>query len=134
MTRGKGEALRLKRDWWILLILLFATVHCAQSIFYDNWSFLDLEKYANGQEKMPFQGRVAMMPLLRWAHTSPALTRYAKAIEEQPGDRQLIVESYTPEKLVSFWAAIASLLALVAMCSWYGFAGGRTCGGSALRW
>ncbi len=56
-----------------IVILLCATTHCILSIFYVNTSYLDLHRYALGQEREPFQRRFLMVPLLRWAESSHTL-------------------------------------------------------------
>ena len=108
------------RRWWVLLLLAFASLHCAQSIFFDNYSHIDLVQYENGQERTPFQNRIAMIPLLRLAHGHPWLDRYARSLEQNTGRQHVQVEPYTAEKLVCFWAAAASLLAITGMCAWFG--------------
>ena len=110
----------MKRNWWIVLLLALSAIHCVQSIFFVSYSFINLEKYEVGREAMPFQGRVAMMPLLHWAHGSPFLTHFAKDVERQPADTRLKLESWTPEKLVSFWAALVSMAVTLAVCARYG--------------
>ena len=66
----------------VLVLLLLATVHCVRSIFLVNVSLVDLQSYAQGTERMPFQGRVAMMPVLRWAHGSHAVQRAADFFDD----------------------------------------------------
>ena len=71
------------RPWHRLLIwalLLLAAVQCGRAIFFDNNSYLDLVRYAAGTERAPYQDRVGMIPVLRWAEHSPALARAAAAI------------------------------------------------------
>ncbi len=108
------------RRYWVFLLLSFASLHCAQSIFFDDYSHIDLVQYENGQERTPFQNRVAMMPLLRLAHGHPWLDRYARSLEQNTGRQHVQVEPYTAEKLVCYWAAAVSLLAIVGMCAWFG--------------
>ncbi len=63
---------------WVLLVL--AALQCGRSIFLDNNSYLDLPRYAAGTERAPYQDRVGMIPVLRWAEHSPSLARAAAAI------------------------------------------------------
>ncbi len=75
------------RDWSTLkrmilcALLTLATVHCVESIFVDNLSFMNLTSYENGTEQMPFQGRVAMMPVGQWAERSALMKRESAWIE-----------------------------------------------------
>jgi hypothetical protein len=57
----------------IVLLLLCATTHCVLSIYYVNTSYLDLHRYAHGTERQPFQRRILMVPVLRWAESSHCL-------------------------------------------------------------
>ena len=60
-----------------ILLLLCATTHCVLSIYYVNTSYLDLHKYAQGTEREPFQRRLLMAPILRWAESNRLLQRAA---------------------------------------------------------
>ena len=68
------------RKSFVILLNLLATLHIVW--FYLNRvpSFLHLDRYEAGHERMPFQGRLLMTFPLRWAHTSAALTRLAAAL------------------------------------------------------
>lgn len=112
--------MRLPKNWWILLLLWLASIHCTQCIFFDNYSYLDLVKYEQGSERMPFQGRVAMMPILHEAHNSPLMKYLAYYLEQGNGINHTPVEPYTPEKCISFLAGLASMFVIVGVCSWFG--------------
>ena len=108
------------RQWWILLLLLLASIHCGRSIFFDNTSFVDLTKYENGTAAMPFQGRVAMMPVLRWAHSNAALQKMTESSLERHGEAHLLTEPASPEKTVSEIVGVVSLILLMGFSAWYG--------------
>ena len=55
------------------LLLICATTHCVLSIFYVNTSYLDLHAYAHGAAPEPFQRRLLMVPILRWAESNHVL-------------------------------------------------------------
>ena len=97
------------------LVLMAAAMHCVQSIFYVNVSLLNLQKYEQGQEKMPFQGRVAMMPVLHWGEK-----RYSAYVATIPTTTKFGQEAYTPEKLISYRAFMFSMAFLVLLCIRYG--------------
>ncbi len=101
-------------------VLMIATMHCVQCIFFDNVSLLNLPKYARGQENMPFQGRVAMMPVLRWGGH-----RYAATIASLSPDSMWGSEKPTAEKSISYKAGFYSLEFLVLLLARYGFQNGR---------
>ncbi len=104
----------------IFFVLMAATMHCVQTIFTDNASLLDLQKYEDGQEKMPFQGRVAMMPVLRWGHA-----RYGGAVAALSPGVNFGYDPYTPEKIVSYRVGLYSLAIIVLLCMRYGVRNGR---------
>jgi hypothetical protein len=99
------------RNWVIALLLGLATVHCVQSIFVVNVSFIDVRSYDNGTEKMPFQGRIAMMPIGRWASGNHAMKRAAAWLKVRIfQDRTLIAEPYTPEKVAFMIVGLCATL------------------------
>jgi hypothetical protein len=104
------------RDYLILAALFLATVHCVRSIFFVNVSYVDLVKYGAGTERMPYQGRVAMMPVIRYAGHSTALERAAgffdRAYRTASFQFSNPPERITPEKLACIvMGLLATLLA-----------------------
>jgi hypothetical protein len=69
-----------------LFLLLCATTHCVLSIFFVNLSYLKLDDYAAGRSPQPFQGRLLMVPFVRWTQAShflqAAALRYAKNLNQ----------------------------------------------------
>ncbi len=60
-----------------IVILLLATTHCVMSIFYLNTSWINLHDYAHGVEKLPFQGRLLMAPVVRWGEEASIMHKLA---------------------------------------------------------
>ncbi len=60
-----------------IILLLCATTHSVLSIFYVNTSYLDLHSYAHGTERQPFQQRLLMVPVIRWAESNHQLQSLA---------------------------------------------------------
>ena len=56
-----------------LLLLALATVHLVWFYLQQVPSGIQLAAYEQGRERMPFQGRFLLEPLLRWAHGSPVI-------------------------------------------------------------
>ena len=90
----------------VIILLVLACLHCSRAIFFQNVSWIDLHAYSIGQERKPFQERVAMMPLLRAAGSSPFLQKAAAAIDKE--DRHQLgrapldaAEPFSAEKLAS---------------------------------
>lgn len=102
------------------MLLLLASVHCGRSIFFVNTSWVDLQQYENGTAPMPFQGRVAMMPLLHSVHSSHFLTRLAATTEDTHGTSHVVIERATAEKVTCEIVGVLSIVLLVAACAAYG--------------
>ena len=122
--QAPGPTKNPRTRWLIYVLFFFACVHCARSIFVVNVSLLNLSSYEAGAESMPFQGRVGMMPLLRWAHQDHALQRAAvffdRSLRNTP-HMQNPPEPYTPEKLFCMLTGIASIMAM----TWFALRFGR---------
>lgn len=104
----------------IIVLLALASVQCAASVFFDNESWLNLPKYAAGTERNPYQERVALMPVLRFAEHSSSLQKLAHWLDRR-NKRLVPAEPVTPEKFASLFVAILSMLAVVGICSIYGW-------------
>lgn len=107
--------------WGGVALLLLATVHCAASLFFVNYSYLDLKAYAVGKEKMPYQGRLAMMPIIAMAGRSPrfvALT--AKIDDAMAAHPRSAFKSVTPEEFACMIVGGFSLLFSVSVATIYG--------------
>jgi hypothetical protein len=96
------------RRWWIYLLLVLASAHCARAIFFVNTNaiVMQMTAYEHGQDQLPFQGRVLMEPAMRWAHQNGTMQR----ISDRFNDNKLVAEPYTPEKVLSI------LIGCVAVC------------------
>ncbi len=101
----------------ISLLLFLASIHCARSIFFDNASYLNLQQYEQGTERMPFQARFGMMPVLRWAHTSWFSHILPDYTNEHNG---VIVEPRSPERTVSELVGLFCMLGMVGALSVWG--------------
>ncbi len=119
MERSENPSLR--KQWWIVAVLVLASFHCVQSIFYDDYSYIDLQRYEAGQERLPFQARVGMMPLLRAVHGNAALSRLARSLQQDQGVQHIVIEPYTAEKLASYAAGVLSMVVMAGAAGRYGF-------------
>jgi hypothetical protein len=105
------------KNFVIALLLILASIHCACSIFSDNTSYLNLRQYAQGTERMPFQARFGMMPVLRLAHTGA----FAHILQDFTNQHNgVVVEPSSPERNASELAGIACVLAMVGALSLWG--------------
>lgn len=106
----------------IYLLLFLASVHCARSIFFSNVSLLELPSYAAGTERLPFQSRVAMIPVLRWAHTSDLMRKAAGFMDAslcRTPHYSNPPEHVTPEKLACIATGVIAILAMTFGTSWF---------------
>lgn len=96
------------KRWWVYLLLVLASAHCARAIFFVNTNaiVMQMTAYEHGQDQLPFQGRVLMEPAMRWAHQNHTMQR----VSERLNDNKLVAEPYTPEKVLSI------LIGSVAVC------------------
>ena len=61
----------------LVAVNLLATLHIVWFYIDRVPSYLNLDRYAHGTERMPFQGRLLMEYPLCWAFTSPTLAHFA---------------------------------------------------------
>ncbi len=54
-------------EWYVRVVVVFASAFIAQFYTIQVPPYLDLRKYALGQERMPFQARELMRYPLLWA-------------------------------------------------------------------
>ena len=116
-----------------LILLCMACIHCSRAIFFENVSWIDLKQYSIGQERSPFQQRVAMMPILRLGGSSSLMRRAAAMVDHaerhQAGRESILcAEVMSPEKLTSVIVGTGCNLAAVFTLFLYG----RRFG--AMRW
>ena len=106
----------------IRLLLLLAAVQCGRACFVANVSYLDLERYAAGLERLPYQDRVAMMPVLRWGERNARLRQAAAAInrsEQATPQHASSPEVMGPEKLASVLVGCLSVVVMTFAATGY---------------
>lgn len=125
ILRVNSESLRLsfgKHRKLIWLLLFLASVHCTRSIFFANVSLLNLPSYAAGTESMPFQGRIGMIPVVRWAPTNRFMIKAAAFMDaslRKTPHYAIPPERVTPEKLACIAIGIASVLVMTFSTTWF---------------
>lgn len=77
-SQGHAQANRSTVRWTIITINVLATLHLVWFYIYCLVSYLDLQRYEAGMERMPFQARLLMQFPLRFAHSSPIFIRLAQ--------------------------------------------------------
>lgn len=110
-----------RRDLLILVFLFSFAVQGVRSHFYTNESSgMDWSKYAAGTAMMPYQGRVGMVPVLRWAERSPMMLRSAKVYNAMMDAGSKYKEPVTVEKFASLVFGLLSTFGLLGFTAWYG--------------
>jgi hypothetical protein len=109
-----------RRNLLIAFFLFLATVQIVRVDFFINHQYIDPVLYAHGREAMPFQGRVAMMPVLLWSEHSHAMQAGAVRYTAMLTAGSPLIESYGPDKFISLLVGILSLIVTVVAVAWYG--------------
>jgi hypothetical protein len=102
-----NEQLRSRlADWYSRIIVVFAAALIAQIYTIELPPYLNLRKYALGQERMPFQARELMRYPLLWAGNSGFLQRHTagRAGMNSPERLMLMLVTFAAI-LLSVWAA-----------------------------
>ena len=104
----------------VYLLLLLAAIHCARAVFYESVSHLVLTRYIEGTERMPFQARIAMAPILGFAHQNAFLQRQAAQDIDHRFAYLHISDAASPEKLAATYIGVVCTVLLIAALVWYG--------------
>ena len=102
-----------------MFLLVLASVQCIRADFFISESSLNWHEYAIGGEMMPYQGRVGMMPILRWAGESPLMRRMAAMYARTIFVGSIRTEPITPEKFASMLVGMLAMLATMAGAFWF---------------
>src|SRR5579862_7331205 len=117
---GRGGRVWSRRDLLILFFLILAAMHCVRSDFFVNESGgIDWRGYASGEAPMPYQGRVGMMPVLRWAEQNSVMVRGAAKYQSMMIVASKFSEPVSVEKFTSLVVGLIALLILLGYCIWY---------------
>ncbi len=102
-----NERLRSRlADWYSCITVVFAAAFAAQIYTIELPPYLDLRKYALGQERMPFQARELMRYPLLWAGNSAFLQRHTTGRAGMNSPERMVLMLVTfAAILLSVWAA-----------------------------
>jgi hypothetical protein len=106
---NKPSTIGVERLWRPVLLLtyLMATVQVASCYFTLVRPYINTSLYESGRERLPFQTRILMMPLMRWAHHSAWAAGTASVLKQS---RFWYLRPAEPEAIVQLLVNIASLL------------------------
>ncbi|HSY01806.1 MAG TPA: hypothetical protein VK819_06605 [Acidobacteriaceae bacterium] len=81
MVSQPGAAWRKELSRWAVLALyLLMTVQFVGCYLFLGRSYIDLDRFGHGYERLPFQTRLLLAPLFRWAQSSPHMIHYASQL------------------------------------------------------
>lgn len=124
-STGDMEAVPIQRSWKLrdLLILAFLflfAVQCVKSHFFTNESSgMDWSTYAAGTARMPYQGRIGMVPVLRWAEENSSMVLAAHRYDAMMGAGARYKEPVTVEKFASLLSSLLAMFGLLGFTVWY---------------
>ncbi len=121
MTDAPAAGKWTRRDLLILALLLLFTIQCVRSDFFVNESSgIDWRSYAAGTYAMPYQGRVGMVPVLRWAEHDGLMVRGAAKYQAMMIAGSKFEEPVTVEKFASLLVGLLAAFLLLGYAIWYG--------------
>ena len=108
----------LDRDRWaawrkpvargaFLGLCLLMTVQFVGCYLFLSRPYVDLERYGLGYERLPFQTRLLLAPLFRWAQNSPFMIRYASHLSM---NGYFFPHGVGPGGVVQFWIDLPCVL------------------------
>jgi len=106
----------------ICILLFLAALQCGRASFLVNVSYIDLQRYAAGTERMPYQGRIGMEPIVRWAEGNPLLNRAAAALNaslQKTPQHASHPEVLGPEKLICLLLGCLAVLLMTFAATAY---------------
>lgn len=110
-----------RRDILIVFLLGLFAIQCVRSDFFVNESSgIVWSNYAAGTARMPYQGRVGMVPVLRWAEHDRLMLQGAAKYQAMMIAGSKYEEPVNVEKFASLLVGLLMMLALLGYCIAYG--------------
>ena len=66
----------------LLALYLLMTIQFVGCYLFLGHPYINLDQFAHGSERLPFQTRLLLSPLFRWAQTSPFMLHYAAELSK----------------------------------------------------
>src|SRR5260370_40616033 len=106
----------------VAVLLLLASTHCALSVFSSDISVINLPSYVQGLERVPYQSRVGMIPVIRFAESSSEIQVLAAKLEAKrlSGSFGVQREPVSPEKFICIVVGIVSMISMTWMTTAFG--------------
>lgn len=91
----------------LLGLYLLMTVQFVGCYLFLGFPYLDLRRFTQGYERLPFQTRLLLAPLLRWAQHSAFMIHYASRLAM---NGYFFPHGIGPSEVVEFWLDIPCVL------------------------
>lgn len=97
-------------DWkklsrWVIYLL--ATVQFAGTYYFLEDNYLDYNRFEHGYERLPFQTRLLLAPLFRWADNNDFLVNYASHLSQ---NTYFFPNGIAPQDILAFYLNIVCVL------------------------
>lgn len=91
----------------LLALYVLMTVQFVGCYLFLGYPYLDIDRFTHGYERLPFQTRLLMAPLFRWAQNSPLMVHYASRLAM---NGYFFPHGIQPAEAVQFWLDIPCVL------------------------
>lgn len=91
----------------LLGIYVLMTVQFIGCYLFTAYPYIDIPRFTHGYERLPFQTRLLLAPLFRWAGHSPLMVHYASRLAM---NGYFFPTGITPAEVVQFWIDIPCVL------------------------
>jgi hypothetical protein len=102
-AEGRKPAIR----WGVRALYLLMTVQFVGCYLFLSRPYIDLDRFGHGYERLPFQTRLLLAPLFRWAQNSPFLVHYASRLSM---NGYFFPHGVGPGGVVEFWLDLPCVL------------------------
>jgi hypothetical protein len=93
--------------WTVRVLYLLMTVHFVGCYLFLCHPYIDLNRFGHGYERLPFQTRLLLAPLFRWAQDSPFLLRYSSRLSV---NRYFFPRGIGPGGVLQLWLDVPCML------------------------
>jgi hypothetical protein len=102
-----GDRRKSAIRWAVLALYLLMTVQFVSCYLLLGRPYIDLDRFGKGHERLPFQTRLLLAPLFRWAQASPILAHYAARLSFTG---YFFPHGITSAGVVQFWLDVPCVL------------------------
>jgi hypothetical protein len=93
--------------WAVLGLYLLMTIQFIGCYLFLGHPYIDLDRFGQGYERLPFQTRLLLAPLFHWAQNSPFMVRYASQLSM---NEYFFPHGIGPAGVVQLWLDLPCVL------------------------